>query len=215
MTDPPMRVIRDNVASQRIESDTILFGMIEGDAVVCDGVSLDVKGTVTGSMVVQSEGRAEVYGTVVGSIVNEGGDVSIYGRVGRILSRGNGARTMIAPGAIVDSWNEDVESPPHSTGGKSVTTHSPASQLGQVIADADQAYLAAAKRDSLDLSRSVLGHLREVLWVLNQEPTRTRRRRLKKLELAVQRDLLVMEKDANEQQDALLEVVSRMKKDGD
>ena len=95
-----MDVVRGKVAGGWIDRDTVLAGIIEGDAVVGDGTYLELRGIVTGDLGVEPGGRADVRGVVNGTLVNAGGEVSVYGIVGDIVDSG-GRRTHVAPGAKI------------------------------------------------------------------------------------------------------------------
>lgn len=60
------------------------LGMAVGTVTVPEGIALELNGTPTRDLLVDSGGRARIRGTVVGVVVNRGGDVVIYGTVGAV-----------------------------------------------------------------------------------------------------------------------------------
>lgn len=77
--------------------DTEFHGIVTGNAKVLRGVSVAFHGLVSGDLWVEQAARVEVHGTVVGAVVNEGGQVTVWGTVGRI----RGDNVSIMDGASV------------------------------------------------------------------------------------------------------------------
>jgi hypothetical protein len=85
-----------------LQQNTRLSGMVTGDVTVPRNVDLELSGMVAGSVHVQPGGRARISGVVSNSVMNDGGHVEIYGRVGNVQDSG-GAKTLIDPQASVGS----------------------------------------------------------------------------------------------------------------
>jgi hypothetical protein len=80
---------------------TEIVGTIIGDITVPTGTAYAVLGVVIGSLIVEPGASVVIRGTVNGTLVNHGGDVEVFGAVGRISDRDPGHRTRIAAGAQV------------------------------------------------------------------------------------------------------------------
>ncbi|MDG4755248.1 hypothetical protein O7630_30345 [Micromonospora sp. WMMD718] len=78
-----------------------LQGMAVKAVTVLEGGDLRLHGMACEGLAVAAGGRAVIYGTVDGDVVNDGGYVEIHGVVNGHLREGAGAKTVIAPGAIV------------------------------------------------------------------------------------------------------------------
>ncbi|MCK5280196.1 MAG: hypothetical protein KAK04_16695 [Cyclobacteriaceae bacterium] len=96
------------IESKKIEGDFVIqenlqfSGMITGNAIVTDGVLLDLHGTVGKDLVVKEGGKAVVKGTVEGDVINQGGAVDIYGNVaGNVNGQANIYANAIVKGVIV------------------------------------------------------------------------------------------------------------------
>ena len=74
--------------------------MVVGDVTVPAGIRLDHHGLITGDLVVEATGAAVVHGMVAGAVINTGGTVQVFGRVGAISDQG-GRETYVAPAAKV------------------------------------------------------------------------------------------------------------------
>ena len=85
-----------------LDRHTSLHGMVEGDVTVPAGIRLDHHGLITGDLVVEATGAAVVHGMVAGTVINTGGTVQVFGRVGAISDQG-GRETYVAPEAKVGS----------------------------------------------------------------------------------------------------------------
>ena len=83
-----------------VNEDLDLRGTVTGDLTVMAEAELQLHGTVCGNLVVQKDGRAVVRGTVVGVVTNTGGDVEIFGTVGKVATL-DGAWTLIDPKAEI------------------------------------------------------------------------------------------------------------------
>ena len=80
---------------------TEMLGTVVGDITVPAGAAWAVLGVVIGSLIVEPGATAVIRGTVNGTLVNYGGDVEVFGAVGRISDRDPGRPTRIAAGAQV------------------------------------------------------------------------------------------------------------------
>ena len=83
-----------------LDRHTSLHGMVVGDVTVPAGIRLDHHGLITGDLVVEATGAAVVHGMVAGAVINTGGTVQVFGRVGTISDQG-GRETYVAPAAKV------------------------------------------------------------------------------------------------------------------
>ena len=63
--------------------------------------SLDLRGMVAGNLVAKTGSSVNIYGTVVGTVIDEGAEITIYGTVGSINNTSEGAQTQVASGAVV------------------------------------------------------------------------------------------------------------------
>jgi hypothetical protein len=80
---------------------TEILETIVGDIIVPAGAAYAVLGVVIGSLIVEPGASVVIRGTVNGALVNYGGDVEVFGAVGRISDRDPGHPTRIAAGALV------------------------------------------------------------------------------------------------------------------
>lgn len=97
-----------NVESKKIEGDFVIqenlqfSGMITGNAIVTDGVLLELHGIVGKDLIVKEGGKAVVKGTVEGNVINHGGVVDIYGNVaGNVNGQANIDVNAIVKGLVV------------------------------------------------------------------------------------------------------------------
>ena len=80
---------------------TEILETVVGDITVPTGAACAVLGVVIGSLVVEPGASAVIRGTVNGVLVNYGGDVEVFGAVGRISDRDPGRPTRLGSGAQV------------------------------------------------------------------------------------------------------------------
>ncbi|HEJ6987721.1 TPA: hypothetical protein SMF38_002878 [Klebsiella oxytoca] len=80
--------------------DIKIKGILNGTLIV-NGIHADVHGIVNGDVFVNSGGSVNVYGTVQGSVTNNGGLVTVSGMVGKDVSTASGD-TKILPEAITN-----------------------------------------------------------------------------------------------------------------
>jgi hypothetical protein len=59
--------------------DTVIEGVVNGDVTVGSGVTVEVRGTITGDLYVRPRGKVIILGLVAGAVRNEGGSVAIHG----------------------------------------------------------------------------------------------------------------------------------------
>lgn len=83
----------------RLAEDIELFGLVTGSVTVPSGICLLLYGGISGDLIVEQTAEATVHGTVGGSLINNGGEVQVFGTVGRILD-GTG-RTRVEPNAVI------------------------------------------------------------------------------------------------------------------
>lgn len=83
-----------------IDGRAVIRAIVRGDVFVVDGGALRLSGQVQGTVTVSPGGSLVMLGTVKGAIINDGGDVDVFGFVGRIEDNG-ATDTMLAMGAIV------------------------------------------------------------------------------------------------------------------
>lgn len=83
-----------------IESTTSITTAIVRDIIVAAGGSLRLSGQVQGDVTVLPGGALIMLGRVKGCVINNGGEVDVFGFVGRIEDRGM-TDTMLSMGAIV------------------------------------------------------------------------------------------------------------------
>ncbi len=83
-----------------IEEQCSITAIVIGDVVVLPGGSLRLSGQVQGNVTVKPGAALLMLGTVKGAIINEGGEVDVFGFVGRIEDTGT-TDTMLSMGAIV------------------------------------------------------------------------------------------------------------------
>ena len=71
-------------------SKLIFFGAVLGDIRITDKCTGIINGDVMGDVIVMPGGRAEINGTVHRTVFNYQGEVSVYGRINRLVNvRGN------------------------------------------------------------------------------------------------------------------------------
>ena len=80
---------------------TEVLGTVVGDITIPTGAAYAVLGVVIGSLIVEPGASVAIRGTVNGVLVNYGGDVEVFGAVGRISDRDPGRPTRLGPGAQV------------------------------------------------------------------------------------------------------------------
>lgn len=86
------------VGPLKIERDTDLSGIVNGDVTVLAGARLAVSGMVNGRLIVNKDARAIVNGIANGTITNDGGFVEINGTYGSVNTF-DGGDTRIAASA--------------------------------------------------------------------------------------------------------------------
>jgi cytoskeletal protein CcmA (bactofilin family) len=77
-----------------------LSGLISGSATVAPGIEFVLNGKVSGDLTLEHHSTATLNGTVDGNVYNDGGDLTILGRVEGTL-RSSSGRTRIDPHAYV------------------------------------------------------------------------------------------------------------------
>lgn len=96
-----MRVINDKIENDtNIEEDTQLNGMIVGETIVAEGIQLDLNGMIVGNLIVGKSSTVHLFGTVVGDVVNNGGNLEVYGVVNGKIFR-NAGNTSLDTRAVV------------------------------------------------------------------------------------------------------------------
>ena len=80
---------------------TEILETIVGDITVPVGTTYVVLGVVIGSLIVEPGASVIIRGTVNGTLINYGGDVEVFGAVGRVLDRDPGHPIRFAAGAQV------------------------------------------------------------------------------------------------------------------
>ncbi len=80
---------------------TEILETVVGDITVPAGAAYAVLGVVIGSLIVEPGASVVIRGTVNGALVNYGGDVEVFGAVGRVLDRDPGHPIRFAAGAQV------------------------------------------------------------------------------------------------------------------
>lgn len=81
-----------------LDHDLELRGMVTDRLTVKSGVVLILRGMVTGDLIVEAGARADVHGMVNGTVFNEGGEVTIWGKVDRLAGP---YPCSVEPGAVV------------------------------------------------------------------------------------------------------------------
>jgi autotransporter passenger strand-loop-strand repeat protein len=69
-------------------------GVIDGDATVAEGTHLCLNGMITGNLTVEAGATCELRGTVIGSVINNGGDLQVFGLIQGSLVRQGGRTTV-------------------------------------------------------------------------------------------------------------------------
>jgi autotransporter passenger strand-loop-strand repeat protein len=83
-----------------IDSKVASLDRIVGNVTVVQGGDFTLNGQVTGNVTVQAGGKLNVYGEVDGTVVNQGGDVTIYGQVHKVDDQSG--KSVIVSGATVN-----------------------------------------------------------------------------------------------------------------
>lgn len=95
-----MRTITDHLHGRQVLNGDVTFnGLLEGDLIVPAGMTLEMNGTVNGIVEVQTGGVARINGMVNGTVINNGGDVSIYGVVDMV---GGTHPSKVDPKAVIN-----------------------------------------------------------------------------------------------------------------
>jgi cytoskeletal protein CcmA (bactofilin family) len=81
-----------------VTEDATIDGVVIGDVFVTKDMHLELRGVVVGDLIIEEGGAAVVHGTVQGAVINQGGEVEIYGAVQSVRGTGN---TRIAFGAVI------------------------------------------------------------------------------------------------------------------
>ncbi len=93
----------------------IQCGMVVGSAIVAQGVTLMLRGTITQDLILDAGSYCELDGTVTGTVRNHGGELVVRGMVlGSVLT--SSGSTNIASGAVVKKGIHRVmaaQSPEH------------------------------------------------------------------------------------------------------
>lgn len=85
--------------NQILTGDVAFHGLLEGNMTVPEGVTLSLHGMVNGDVRVEAGGTAEIHGMVNGAVINNGGDVFIYGTVDTV---GGTHPSTIDPNAVIN-----------------------------------------------------------------------------------------------------------------
>lgn len=64
-----------------IKESSSLIGQVRGNVTVCERVNLQLHGLVVGNLILKSGSEVFLHGTVDGDVINEGGYLTIYGRI--------------------------------------------------------------------------------------------------------------------------------------
>ena len=67
-------------------SQLTLNGMVVGNVNISDNSTGFIHGMIIGDITILPGARADIHGTVNGTVYNQGGDVAVYGTVGRITT---------------------------------------------------------------------------------------------------------------------------------
>lgn len=90
-----VKVIRDRIEGDyRFEEDAELHGVVDGSAVVGNGVSLGLFGIVTKELRLEKDSTVNLYGMVLGNVTNEGGNLTVLGIVRGNIIRRSGQTTV-------------------------------------------------------------------------------------------------------------------------
>jgi hypothetical protein len=84
------------------DRDTALHGMVVGNFTVESGIRADIHGVVTGTLAIRPGAIVDVHGKVDGGVLNEGGQVRVFGIIESIADMGD-TKTWIDPSAVVRS----------------------------------------------------------------------------------------------------------------
>lgn len=98
-----MKVIHNKVVGNTvITEDTRFHGTYEGQVTVKENKTLVLHGMIVGSLYLEDRSDVKVHGTVSKDIINQGGNLEIFGTVnGRIFN--NSGTIFIDPNAKVGS----------------------------------------------------------------------------------------------------------------
>ncbi|MFJ8217670.1 hypothetical protein [Bacillus cereus] len=94
------------VISGKVEQDLVLKedlrveGMVVGNVAVETGKTLIVNGMIVGNLHIKEESFVEIHGNVNGDVLNEGGELKVYGTINGRLFRERG-RTIVDTKATV------------------------------------------------------------------------------------------------------------------
>jgi len=96
-----MEIIRDKIEQDLIiDRETRITGMINGLVTVeKDGV-LILNGLINGNLIISVGGYCELHGTVNGNVKNNGGDLSVFGKINGNLYKKLGT-TKLEPNAVI------------------------------------------------------------------------------------------------------------------
>ena len=83
-----------------LSSDLRLRGMVTGSVTVPANVVFELNGMIGEDLICEPGSVVRIHGTVIGSVVNDGGQVEIWGVVGSIDEKQSGS-TIVHPGAVV------------------------------------------------------------------------------------------------------------------
>lgn len=67
---------------QELPSSGVFKGIVDGDARVRGGSSLEVKGIINGDLHIEAESKVLVSGIVKGRVINDGSEVELSGIIG-------------------------------------------------------------------------------------------------------------------------------------
>ena len=82
MADGTMRELTGKVEHNiTVDQDLVLRDMLTARATVSAGAHFDVRGMVTGEIVLEQGGRVSLHGTLTGILHNHGGRVDVYGSI--------------------------------------------------------------------------------------------------------------------------------------
>jgi hypothetical protein len=89
------------------DRDTAFHGMVVGNLTVESGIRADIHGVVTGTLVIRPGAIVDMHGKVDGGVLNEGGQVRVFGIVESIADMGD-TKTWLDSSAIVRSEEPDM-----------------------------------------------------------------------------------------------------------
>lgn len=85
-----------------ISEDTEFHGQITDDTTVNPGVTMIIHGQIAGDLIVSEQSNVILHGQVCGNVINNGGNLEVYGMIIKHLIKRGGVSSIKQEGIILN-----------------------------------------------------------------------------------------------------------------